>query len=139
MASSETRIVAAIALPSDEPRLPTLRERPETSPYLSLGKLDCTTLTEGVSITPRPRPRPITSRPGTNAQLLDESLTNPSRSPTPAIVTTKAPRIRGSLRTPLGESLLSQRRHEDPGRRRREDDPGLDGGEPADGLEEPTR
>src|SRR5579884_2906735 len=45
-----------IAVPSDDPRLDTLRERPEISPCSLSGKLDCTTFTEAVSITPTPRP-----------------------------------------------------------------------------------
>ena len=60
-----TRMVPAIAAPSEEPRLDTLRDRPEISPCLSSGKLDWTTLTEGVSIPPSPRP--ISSRPGAKA------------------------------------------------------------------------
>jgi hypothetical protein len=32
VATTETRIVPAIAVPKDEPRLDTLRERPEISP-----------------------------------------------------------------------------------------------------------
>ena len=42
-----TRIVPATAVPSDEPRLDTLRDRPEISPWSSSGKLDWTRLTEG--------------------------------------------------------------------------------------------
>ena len=55
-ARPETRIVPAMAVPSDEPRFDTLRDRPEISPWSSSGKLDCTTLTDGVSITPTLRP-----------------------------------------------------------------------------------
>src|SRR5690606_21201522 len=36
-----TRIVPATAVPSDEPRLDTLRDTPEISPWRSSGKLDC--------------------------------------------------------------------------------------------------
>ena len=43
-------MVPAIAVPSDEPRFDTLRDRPEISPCCSSPKLDCTTLTDGVSI-----------------------------------------------------------------------------------------
>ena len=53
---AETRMVPAIAVPNDEPRLETLRERPEISPCISSGKLDWTTFTEGVSIAPTPSP-----------------------------------------------------------------------------------
>src|SRR4029453_15354188 len=48
------RMVPAIAAPREEPRFDTLRDRPEISPWRSSGKLDCTRLTDGVSITPRP-------------------------------------------------------------------------------------
>ena len=77
----------AIAVPNDEPRLETLRDSPEISPCSSSGKLDCTTFTEGVSIAPTPRP--TSSSPGTNAQMLSEPRTRTSRSTIPARVTTK--------------------------------------------------
>src|SRR4029434_8889771 len=67
----ETRIVPAIAVPKVEPRLDTLRDSPENPPCFSSGKLDCTTLTEGVSITPRPKP--INRSPGTKATTLDHA------------------------------------------------------------------
>ena len=77
----------AIAVPNDEPRLDTLRDSPEISPCSCSGKLDCTTLTDGVSITPRPRP--ISSSPGANATARDDAPTRASSSPIPATVTTK--------------------------------------------------
>ena len=80
-----TSIVPAIAAPSDEPRFETLRDSPEISPCCSSGKLDCTTLTDGVSISPSPRP--ISSSPGMNAQTLGEPITKASRAPMPEIVT----------------------------------------------------
>src|SRR3954453_12984707 len=55
-ATTDTMIVPAIAVQNDEPRLETLRESPEISPCSASGKLDWTTLTEGVSIAPRPSP-----------------------------------------------------------------------------------
>src|SRR4029077_3129561 len=55
-ATTDTMIVPAIAVPNDEPRLDTLRESPEISPCSASGKLDRTTLTEGVSIAPTPKP-----------------------------------------------------------------------------------
>ena len=87
MASSETRIVPAIAVPNDEPRLETLRDRPEISPCRASGKLDWTTLTEGVSIAPRPSP--TSASPGRNASTLSVALTKKSSSRMPASVTTK--------------------------------------------------
>src|SRR6478672_9342606 len=54
--TAETRIVPAIAVPNDDPRLETLRERPEISPCISSEKLDWTTFTDGVSIAPTPSP-----------------------------------------------------------------------------------
>src|SRR6185437_9717489 len=86
-ATTDTMIVPAIAVPNDEPRLDTLRESPEISPCSASGKLDCTTLTEGVSMTPRPRP--MSSSPGPNATARDDAPTKASRRPMPAIVTTK--------------------------------------------------
>ena len=61
-------IVPAIAVPSDEPRFETLRESPEISPCFSSGKLDCTMLTDDVSIVPMPRP--ISRRPGRKVATL---------------------------------------------------------------------
>src|SRR3954471_9832389 len=87
-----TRTVPAMAAPRDEPRLDTLRERPEISPCSSSAKLDCTTLTDGVSI--KPSPSPIRSSPGANAQTLGRPITIANRTPTPPIVTRKPPRIR---------------------------------------------
>src|SRR5689334_10470101 len=55
-------MVPAIAVPIDDPRLDALRDRPEISPWRFSGKADCTTLTEGVSMTPTPRP--IRNTPG---------------------------------------------------------------------------
>ena len=43
-------------MPKDEPRFDTLRESPEMSPWSASGKLDCTIVTDDVSITPTPRP-----------------------------------------------------------------------------------
>ena len=87
VATTDTRIVPAIAVPKVEPRLEMLRERPEISPCCASGKLDCTTLTDGVSMTPRPRP--MSRSPGTKATTLDEAWTKPSKSPIPARVTMK--------------------------------------------------
>ena len=92
VATTETRMVPAIAVPNDEPRLETLRDSPEISPCSSSGKLDWTTFTRGVSIAPTPRP--MSARPGTNAQMLSEPLTSTSRSTIPAMVTTKPVTIR---------------------------------------------
>ena len=77
----------AIAVPSDEPRLEMQRDRPEISPCCSSGNADCTTLTDGVSMTPTPSPR--SSSPGANAQALGEPLTRASRTTIPTIVATK--------------------------------------------------
>jgi hypothetical protein len=85
-------MVPAIAVPKLEPRLDTLRDSPEISPCSLSGKLDCTTLTEGVSITPRPRP--IRSSPGANDQAVAEPLTINSKTAMPAIVRTNPARIR---------------------------------------------
>ena len=71
----------AIAVPNDEPRFETLRDSPEISPCFSSGKADWTRLTDGVSITPRPRP--ISSRPGANAHALDDGVDQGEQQPDP--------------------------------------------------------
>src|SRR5947207_15369924 len=54
VATTDTIIVPAIAVPNDEPRFETLRERPEISSCRDSEKLDCTMLADGVSIAPVP-------------------------------------------------------------------------------------
>jgi hypothetical protein len=49
-------MVPAIAVPSEDPRLDTERDSPEISPWRFSGKADCTTLADGVSMTPTPMP-----------------------------------------------------------------------------------
>src|SRR5262245_47181030 len=83
----DTRIVPAMPVPSVEPRLEMQRDRPEISPCCDSGNADCTTLTEGVRITPRPGP--MKSRPGANAHALGEPLTSESKITTPTIVVMK--------------------------------------------------
>jgi hypothetical protein len=61
-------MVPAIAVPNEDPRLDTLRDRPEISPCRFSGKADCTTLTEGVSM--RPTPAPMRKSPGTEYHAL---------------------------------------------------------------------
>ena len=107
---------------------------PDISPCCCSGKLDCTTLTEGVSITPRPRP--IRSSPGAKATARDEAPTRASKSRDPGDGDHEARHDQGLLRAPLGEPLRGQRRDQDADRRRREDDARLDGVVAADGLEE---
>src|SRR5690242_18309967 len=85
-------MVPATAVPSDDPRLDTLRDKPEISPWRASGKADCTTLTDGVSVTPRPRP--IKSSPGANAQALGDPFTTTSSTTTPTMVVTNPARIR---------------------------------------------
>jgi hypothetical protein len=93
LARSETRIVPAIAVPKEEPRFETLRDRPEISACSSSGKADCTMFTDGVSITPIPRP--ISSRPGASANALeDASPTSPISRPVPRAQATKPATIR---------------------------------------------
>ncbi len=55
-----------MAVPSEEPRFETLRDRPEISPWSRSGKADWTTLTEEVSMTPTPAP--IRNRPGMKSE-----------------------------------------------------------------------
>ena len=81
---------------------------------LLLGEADCTTFTDGVSITPTPRP--MRRSPGANAQTLGEPFTRASRTTTPAIVVTKPADDQRPLRVPLGQSFGGERRQ--PGCRR---------------------
>jgi hypothetical protein len=71
---AETRMVPATAVPNDEPRFEMLRERPEISPCRASGKLDWTTLTDGVNIAPTPSPN--RNRPRRNARVRSEVLMN---------------------------------------------------------------
>src|SRR5262245_64903646 len=80
-----------MATPIDEPRFDTLRDSPEISPWSASGKLDCTTFTDDVSITPTPRP--TRNRPGTNGSTSDDPGTSHNRSAMPAIVVTNPARI----------------------------------------------
>ena len=82
----------AIAVPNDEPRLDTLRESPEISPWRASGNADCTRFTEGVSMTPRPIP--INSRPGAKATTREDAPTSASSKTIPAAVTTNPAPIR---------------------------------------------
>src|SRR4249920_2695066 len=85
-------MVPPMAVPRHDPRLDTLRDSPEISPWRSSGKLDCTMLTEGVSITPTPRP--ISRSPGAKAHTLGDPDTRASNTTTPTRVTTKPAMIR---------------------------------------------
>src|SRR5206468_10885367 len=68
LVSPATRIVPATAVPIDGPRLDTERDSPEISPCMSSPKLDCTRLTDGVSI--EPSPNPVRKSPGVRPQAL---------------------------------------------------------------------
>src|SRR3954465_4481708 len=82
-----TRIVPATAVPIDEPRFDTERESPEISPCISSPKLDCTRLTEGVSIAPRPNP--VRKSPGARPQALVVALAPTRSTAIPTMVVTK--------------------------------------------------
>jgi len=79
--------VPAIAVPSDDPRFDTLRDSPLISPWRFSGNADCTTLTDGVSMTPTPSP--MSSSPGAKANTLGDPATSASSTAMPAVVTTK--------------------------------------------------
>ena len=81
-----TRIEPTSAVPSDEPRLDTHLDSPEMSPCSASGKLDCTRLTEDVSMIPVPAPS--SSNPGIQVQIAEWARTsaNSSRKPMVAIV-----------------------------------------------------
>ena len=114
----------AIAVPNDEPRLEMLRERPEISPCSASGKLDCTTFTDGVSIAPRPRP--ISSSPGTNAPDAVRARDEAEQEHDPGQGDDEAGDDQRPLRVPLGQPLGGEGRGEDAERRGGEDDAGLD-------------
>ena len=61
-ATDDTKTEPTIAVPSEDPRFEMLRDKPDISPWSFSGKLDWTTLTEDVSMTPTPAP--INRRPG---------------------------------------------------------------------------
>ena len=80
----------------------TLRDRPEISPWSASEKLDCTTLTEEVSMTPTPEP--MRKSPGTKLSTPDVELTSASSSAIPAAVSAKPDRIS----SPCGRRLASR-------------------------------
>src|ERR1700748_702411 len=95
-------MVPAIPVPSVEPRLEMQRDRPEISPCWDSGNADCTTFTDGVSITPTPRP--MSKRPGANAHALGDPFTYASKTATPTIEVTKPVMI-----SPRCENFLASR------------------------------
>lgn len=101
-----TRTVPAIAVPSDEPRLDTLRDSPEISPCCRSPKLDWTMFTDGVSIVPTPSP--ISSRPGSSAHTLGDTLSRPRNTATPASVRTNpaTTRVRWASRLASGSAAV---------------------------------
>src|SRR5258708_39459956 len=80
------------AVPNDEPRLDTLRDSPDMSPWSESGKLDCTTLTDAVIITPTPQP--TSNSPGTKLTIPAFSLTSANISAIPSTVSTNPATIR---------------------------------------------
>src|SRR6202023_755476 len=95
-----------------EPRLETLRDRPEISPWSLSGKLDWTTLTEEVSIVPIPMPN--RSSPGIQRQEHADGGNQEPGDDQP------------SLRVPPGEPPGGGRGGQDPDRGRGEHQAGLD-------------
>ena len=124
VATTETRMVPAIAVPNDEPRLEMLRDSPEISPCSSSGKLDWTTFTEGVSIAPTPRP--MSARPGNECPDAVGAPDEDEQEHDPGDGDDEAGDDQRLLREPLGESLGCEGRGEDAERRRGEDDARLD-------------
>src|SRR6516165_8997023 len=82
-----TRTEPTRAVPSDDPRFETLRDRPEISPWSASGKLDWTTLTEEVNMVPTPMPN--SSSPGIHRQTPACARTRVSSKIIPAAVITK--------------------------------------------------
>jgi hypothetical protein len=85
--ATATRTDPTSAVPSEDPRLDRLRDRPEISPWSESGKLDWTTLTDEVSMTPTPMPN--SSSPGTQVQNAEWALTSVSSSTMPATLNKK--------------------------------------------------
>src|SRR5215813_12022817 len=73
------------AVPNDDPRLETLRDSPDMSPWSLLGQLDWTTWTDEVSMTPMAAPN--RNSPGIQVQMLGSAVTRASSRPTPTAVT----------------------------------------------------
>ena len=126
-------MVPATAVPRDEPRLEMQRDKPEISPCCSSPNADCTTLTDGVSITPTPRPS--SSNPGAKAQALGDHLTSARSTATPMMVATKPAMISVRCAYFLAEALGGERRHQDAAGRRGEDHARLDRVVAANNLE----
>src|SRR4029077_412915 len=89
--SDETITVPAIATPNEEPRFDTLRDKPDISPWSDSGKLDWTTLTDEVNMTPTPRP--TNKSPGKKVTTLDVASANNNSRATPMSVTTNPARL----------------------------------------------
>jgi hypothetical protein len=89
--AAPTRTEPASATPSEEPRFDTLRDTLEMSPWTASGELDCTRLTDAVSMIPIPAP--IRNRPGMKVQTAESSRAIHSRRPSPTTVSPKPPRI----------------------------------------------
>src|SRR4051812_11305171 len=99
-----------MAVPKDEPRLETLRESPEISPCCCSGKLDCTRLTEGVSMSPRPSP--INSSPGANATTREDAAHEGEQDSDSRRRDDEARDDQSSLRASPGEPLRTERRRQ---------------------------
>src|SRR5437660_12133791 len=102
--TDETNTEPTSAVPSEDPRFEMLRDKPEISPWSFSGKLDCTTLTEDVSMTPTPAP--ISRRPGMKLRMLEVALAKNNRRIMPTMVITKPTRMR-FLWEYLSASLLA--------------------------------
>jgi hypothetical protein len=85
--ATATRTEPASAVPSDDPRLETLRDKPEISPWSASGKLDWTTLTDDVSMTPTPAPN--NSSPGIQDRMPEFARTRDSSKIMPTAVVAK--------------------------------------------------
>ncbi len=131
--SPATRMVPAIAVPRDEPRFDTLRDRPEISPWRSSAKLACTRLTDGVSMPPSPKP--MRNSPGAKAQALGGGLASAMRTPIPTIVSTKPARIRVRCARRRAKRSAASDDEQDADRRRGEDHACLDRVVAADDLQ----
>ena len=135
-ATADTRMVPAIAVPNEEPRLETLRDSPEISPCSCLGEAR-------LHDVDRRREHPAeaeaerASSPGTNAQTLsDEARHQGEQEHDPGERDDEARDDQRPLRESLGEPLGGERGDQDAERRGGEDDAGLDRAVAANHLQE---
>ena len=99
-------MVPAIAVPRDDPRLDTERDRPEISPCSSSGS---STARRSRRRQHEPEAQADQEKPGTNASTLS-GVTRPIKMTMPVTVVTKPATINVFCVPPLGEPLRAEGR-----------------------------